>query len=134
MSISLSESIMLPQRKLVVSSQEIDLTNNGKDIIENFIFILFVQESKGSAGGRGGGSGMRKISRIMGYRISPNGEDMIYNTFDESKIQNFEIPYSAVAMDILLHTGEVYVVQGIIEPYLIKAYLHIVEQEKTNKN
>ncbi|HET6590793.1 MAG: hypothetical protein AB7V56_01760 [Candidatus Nitrosocosmicus sp.] len=132
MSNSLSESIMLPQRKLIVSMQEIDLTKNKGDIFENFVFILFVQESRGSAGGRGGGSGMRKISRIEGYRIFPNGDELIYDTNDESKIQNFEIPYSAVAMDILLPTGEVYVVQGIIEPDLIRAYLDIVSKEKNN--
>jgi hypothetical protein len=129
MSISLSESIMLPQRKLVVSMQEIDLTKNKNNKFENFVFILFVQESRGSAGGRGGGSGMRKISRVTGYRIFPEGEEMIYDTSDETKIQDFEIPYSAVAMDILLRTGEVYVVQGIIEPDLIRAYMDIVSME-----
>jgi hypothetical protein len=35
-------------------------------------------------------------------------------------------------MDILLPTGEVYVVQGIIEPDLIRAYLDIVSKEKNN--
>jgi len=129
MSNSLSESMILPQRKLVVALQEINLTKNKNDNFENFVFILFVQESKGSAGGRGGGSGMRKISRITGYRIFPDGEDMIYNTCDETKIQNFEVPYSAVAMDIYLSTGEVYVVQGVIDPDLIKTYIDIVSKE-----
>src|SRR5690349_7418935 len=41
MSNSLSESITLPQRKLVVSLQEIDLTKNKDDTFENFVFILF---------------------------------------------------------------------------------------------
>lgn len=134
MSNSLSESIILPQRKLVVSLQEIDLTKNKDDTFENFVFILFVQESRGSAGGRGGGSGMRKISRIIGYRVFGDGDDMIYDTSDETVIQNFEIPYSAVAMDILLETGETFVVQGIIEPDLVRTYLNIVSKERANKD
>ena len=49
------ESILLnPQRKLLVTDNEIDLANVSSN---NRIFILLIEESKGSAGGRGGGSG-----------------------------------------------------------------------------
>lgn len=125
-----SESVLLPQRKLIVSKEDINLPNIGSEGYENHIFILFVQESKGSAGGRGGGSGMRKISSIIGYRITQKGEDLIYDTSEESNIQKFEIPYSAVAMDIILKKGEIVVVQGIVDPDLIRDYLEIMKHEK----
>ena len=45
---------------------------NKNNDIENIIFILMVEESFGSAGGRGGGSGNRKIDKILGFKINDN--------------------------------------------------------------
>ena len=42
-------------------------------------------------------------------------------------IEKFDIPYNAVAMDIVLKSGEPYVVQGIIDQEIIKSYLKIIE-------
>jgi hypothetical protein len=91
-----------------------------------------IKESSGSAGGRGGGSGMRKIERIIGFEVLPNSERLIYESSSEVEIERFEIPYSAVAMDIVLRSGENYVVQGVVDPQLISTYLEIIE--KRNKD
>ena len=50
-----SPVLQLPRRKLIVSSQEINLNIADGSMQENTIFVLMVKESSGSAGGRGGG-------------------------------------------------------------------------------
>jgi hypothetical protein len=121
---NLNEVIKLPKRKLVVSSSEIILD---KKNYENIVFILMVEESFGSAGGRGGGSGNRKIDKIMGFNIDNNKKDLIFQTEDQNIIENFDIPYSAVAMDIILESGQQFVVQGIVDQEMIKSYMKIIE-------
>lgn len=121
---SIEDVFALPARKLLVSSTEIDLSRRNK--ID--IFFLIVQESKGSAGGRGGGSGSRRVERIFGYTCN-NGEcKIIFDTSDESKIEEFEIPYSAVAMDIKLQDGNSMVVQGVVDPDLIMKYKELISK------
>jgi hypothetical protein len=121
---SIEDVFALPARKLLVSSTEIDLSRRNK--ID--IFFLIVHESRGSAGGRGGGSGSRRVERIFGYTCN-NGEcKIIFDTSDESKIEEFEIPYSAVAMDIRLQDGNSMVVQGVVDPDLIMKYKELISK------
>jgi hypothetical protein len=120
---SLSQILQIPKRKLIVSLNDIILNKN--KCIENIVFILMVKESFGSAGGRGGGSGNRKIDKIIGFRIADSKELKIFETENTEIIEKFDIPYNAVAMDIILESGEPYVVQGITDPEMIKEYLKI---------
>lgn len=118
------ESIILSrQRKLLVIYDELDLTDLSS---YNQVFILLVEESKGSAGGRGGGSGHRKIVQVIGFKIDNKNIEKIYETKDENIIEKFEIPYSAVAMDIKLSDGREFVVQGIMDQNMIKDYNTII--------
>lgn len=118
------ESIILSsQRKLLVIYDELDLTDLSS---YNQVFILLVEESKGSAGGRGGGSGHRKIVQVIGFKIDNKNIERIYETKDENIIEKFEIPYSAVAMDIKLSDGREFVVQGIMDQNMIKDYNTII--------
>ena len=119
------ESLLLnPQRKLLVTYKEIDLTDISSF---NQIFILLIEESKGSAGGRGGGSGYRKIHEIIGFRIENNNIEKFYDTKEKDLIELFEIPYSAVAMDIKLSDGKQIVVQGVIDPDMVTNYNNIIK-------
>src|ERR687895_1116898 len=111
------------QRKLLVTYKELDLADISSF---NQIFILLIEESKGSAGGRGGGSGSRKINQIIGFRIEDKNVKKIYETNEKDLIELFEIPYSAVAMDITLSDGKQIVVQGIIDPDMITNYNNII--------
>ncbi|HEX7258326.1 MAG TPA: hypothetical protein VF242_09725 [Nitrososphaeraceae archaeon] len=118
------ESLLLNhQRKLLVTYKELDLADISSF---NQIFILLIEESKGSAGGRGGGSGSRKINQIIGFRIEDKNVKKIYETNEKDLIELFEIPYSAVAMDITLSDGKQIVVQGIIDPDMITNYNNII--------
>ena len=124
---NLDEVLKSPKRKLVVSLNDIILD---KKNYENIICILMIEESFGSAGGRGGGSGNRKIDKIMGFRIDNNKKDVILQTEDPNIIEKFDIPYSAVALDIILESGQQCVVQGIVDEEMIKSYMKIIEQLK----
>jgi hypothetical protein len=121
---SLDRIFLEGARKIVVCKDDIDLSkNNGND---NTIFILYVEESLGSAGGRIGGAGFRKISRIVCYNTINGIEKMIFETQDDDVISNFEIPLSAVAMDIELSNGIPKVVQGIVDEDLVNSYLKLI--------
>jgi hypothetical protein len=114
----IDDILELSQRKLVVSQYDIDLELHDR----NEIFILLIEESFGSAGGRGGGSGSRRINRIYGFSCNGGICRKYYETAEQEKIELFDIPYSAVAMDIKLSTGKSLVVQGIVDPDLITSY------------
>ncbi|HJU58309.1 MAG TPA: hypothetical protein VJ583_01050, partial [Nitrososphaeraceae archaeon] len=118
------ESLLLNhQRKLLVTNKELNLADISSF---NQIFILLIEESKGSAGGRGGGSGYRKIHEIIGFRIENNNIENFYDTKEKDLIELFEIPYSAVAMDIKLSDGKQIVVQGVIDPDMVTNYNNII--------
>lgn len=119
----LESLILSAQRKLLVIYDELDLSELSSN---NQIFILLVEESKGSAGGRGGGSGHRKIVQVTGFKVDNKKIEKIYDTKDENIIEKFEIPYSAVAIDIKLSDGRQIVVQGIIDQEMIKDYNNII--------
>jgi hypothetical protein len=115
----LDEVLQLPQRKLVVCQN--DLSLDKKD--GNTVFVLMVEESRGSAGGRAAGSGSRRIDKVYGFACGDGRSSRISETDKESAIELFDIPYSAVAMDIRLSDGKPYVVQGIVDHELISRYL-----------
>jgi len=115
--------IMGIQRKLLVMYDDLDLSDLSS---YNQVFILLVEESKGSAGGRGGGSGHRKIAQVSAFKIDNRTIEKIYDTKDENIIEKFEIPYSAIAIDIKLSDGREFVVQGVIDQELIKNYGKII--------
>lgn len=114
---SLDEILQLPQRKLVVAQNDVMLDSSSR----NEIFILMVEESRGSAGGRAAGGGHRKISRIYGFACD-GGCRKTFESDDPQKVEQFDIPYSAVAMDIKLSDGMPYVVQGVVDPDMIAGY------------
>ena len=128
MVLKVSAILQLPSRKLIVSSKEINLNIEDGSREENTIFVLMVKESSGSAGGRGGGSGMRKIDRILAFKITGNTDEQIYETQDSQEIEEFDIPYSAVAMDIVLESGVPSVIQGVIDPDMVNNYYEIIRK------
>ena len=119
---SLEDILLLPTRKLVVASAELDLRKSE----DCTVFILLVEESLGSAGGRAGGSGSRKISRIIGFGKHKSITNVIIDSRELEIIDRFDVPYSAVALDIVLSTGQELVVQGIVDSVLIEEYMQIV--------
>ena len=123
---SIDYILQLPQRKLVVSQNDIDLVSGTR----NEIFILMVKESQGSAGGRGGGSGSRRIDRILAFSCENGTCTKYFEVTEHEKVEKFDIPYSAIAIDIKLSTGKSFVVQGIVDPEFIKLYKALISNLK----
>jgi hypothetical protein len=115
--------LQLPQRKLVISQNDVYIDDKQA---KNEIFILMVEESRGSAGGRAAGSGYRRINRIYGFSCAGGRCDKFFDTDDQSTIEQFDIPYSAVAMDIRLSDGRPYVVQGVVDPSFVESYRSLI--------
>lgn len=116
-------------RKIIVSLKDIDLLKTS----DNFIVIFMVEDSPGSAGGRAAGYGSRRVSEIIIYSSVQGHYSKLFEIDDELSISKFEIPYSAVAMDIQLTDGTSMVVQGIVDPELIQSYMPTIE-EMTKRN
>ena len=127
MSDSIDTILQLPQRKIVVAESEVFLDKQ----IKNDIFILLVEESTGSAGGRAAGFGYRRVERIYGFSCYESGKcTKFFDTTEQGKIDQFDIPYSAVAMDIRLSDGKSYVLQGIVDPDYVATYRLVVSNLK----
>lgn len=119
---SLNSTLLEGSRKIVVCKNDLDMSKKN----ENTIFILFVEESQGSAGGRIGGAGFRRIGRISCFNIANGTAQKVFETENENAISNFEIPLSAVAMDIKLSNGASKVIQGIVDEDLVNNYLNLI--------
>ncbi len=122
----LNQVLQIPKRKLIVSLDDLTLNRDSRQS-ENVVFVLMVEESLGSAGGRGGGSGNRKIDKIMGFRVKDSKDVKIFETENPDVIEKFDIPYNAVAMDIVLESGDPFVVQGVVDDDLVQSYLRLIE-------
>lgn len=127
MSDSIDVILQLPQRKIVIAETDVFLDKQ----IKNDIFILMVEESAGSAGGRAASIGHRRVDRIYGFSCHGSGEcTKFFDTIKQEKIDRFDIPYSAVAMDIRLSDGKPYVLQGIVDPDSVASYRSVVRNLK----
>ncbi len=123
---SIDAILQLPQRKLVVAQSDVYLNTQAK----NEIFILMVEESKGSAGGRAAGSGHRRVEMIYGFACDGAACTKFFESGDQDRVVQFDIPYSAVAMDIRLSDGRPYVVQGIVDPDFVASYRSVISNLK----
>jgi len=93
----------------------------------NVIMIFVVEESRGSAGGRAAGS--RRISKIMCFSNEHGNYKKIFESCDEQTILEFEIPYSAVALDIKLADGTQLVMQGVIDAEKVESYMRLIKDK-----
>jgi hypothetical protein len=126
MSDSIDAILQLPQRKLIVAQSDILLDKK----TNNEIFILMVEESRGSAGGRAAGSGHRRVERIYGFVCDGGACTKFFESAEQDKVDRFGIPYSAVAMDIRLSDGKPYLVQGIVDPDFVASYRSVISNLK----
>ncbi len=120
------EAVLRQQnRKNLVCRKDLDFTKS----YENVVIIFVVEESKGSAGGRAAGYGSRKINKIMCFSNEHGSYNEIFETDDEQTILRFEIPYSAVALDIKLADGTPIVAQGVIDPEKVESYMPLINDK-----
>lgn len=124
--VSSFEAVLRQQdRKILVCRKDLDLTKT----YVNVVMIFVVEESSGSAGGRAAGYGSRRINKIMCFSNEHGNYSKIFEARDEQTILQFEIPYSAVALDIKLADGTPLVIQGIIDPEKVESYTPLINEK-----
>ena len=125
MTTTIEAELRQQNRKILVCRKDLDFTKT----YVNVIMIFMVEESRGSAGGRAAGYGSRRISKIVCFSNEHGNYDKIFESCDEETILQFEIPYSAVALDIKLADGSQLVMQGIIDPEKVESYMPLIKDK-----
>ena len=125
MTTTIEAELRQQNRKILVCRKDLDFTKT----YMNVIMIFVVEESRGSAGGRAAGYGSRRISKIMCFSNQHGNYNKIFESSDEQTILQFEIPYSAVALDIKLADGSQLVMQGTIDPEKVESYMPLIKDK-----
>jgi len=111
-------------RRLFVSENPIDLSSKEG---QNCIYVLELPgAAPGSAGGRVGGIGERRVQRALCFRQAEGKWIKIYETDSPDKLDGFDLPYHAAGLSVLLPDGAEKVVSGVVDQELIDKYNQIV--------
>lgn len=107
------------RRRVFVAQDAIDLSNpDGR----NCVYVLELPDSsQGSAGGRIGGVGERKVVRLFCFR--QEGAWLKSRELnDPQQLENLELPYHATGLSVRLPDKTEKIVSGVVDPDFIKAY------------
>jgi hypothetical protein len=107
-------------RAILISDASIDLGPGSPD---NRLLVLLIGEGSSAAGGRGGGFGERKVTRAAAFRLMKGVWSKTYETLDESKAAEFEIPYYVSRIPITLPDGTESMGYGVVEAGLVEQML-----------
>lgn len=107
-------------RRIFVAEFPIDLREgNGR----NCIYVLELPtNAAGSAGGRIGGIGERRIQKLYCFHHENGKWIKAYETDDVDKLGRFELPYHAAGLGVVLPDGSEKVVSGVIDEEFVKRY------------
>lgn len=119
----LSRLITEKGRRIVVAKSPIDLESLQES---NSIYILQLPDDSHSAGGRIGGFGERRILKVYYFHYENGKCQKVYETEDEEKIAQFELPYHAAGLPVVLPDGTTKVVSGVVDRELVDSYNQIV--------
>jgi len=116
----LTQLVSEKSRRIFVAESNIDLRESqGK----NCVYVLQLPTSAlGSAGGRVGGIGERKVEKLYCFRQEDGKWIKVYETNDESKLERFELPYHAAGLSVVLPDGSEKVVSGVVDTEFIRMY------------
>jgi hypothetical protein len=107
-------------RRIFVAQAPIDLTSSEG---ENCVYVLELPTTApGSAGGRVGGIGERRLQRLHCFRLQGRKWMRIFETDDESKLERFELPYHAAGLAVTLTDGTERVVSGVVDEDFVRRY------------
>jgi hypothetical protein len=103
-------------RVIMISEKEVDLRPQAPD---NRLFLLKMAEGSLAAGGRGGGFGERKVVKALAFVSSGGQWSKLYESEDESRAAEFEIPYYVSRLPYTLSDGSESVGYGVVESELV---------------
>jgi hypothetical protein len=110
-------------RRIFVAQEPIDLSaSKGR----NFVYVLELPVSPGSAGGRIGGFGERKVVKLICFRQEGESWVKVLELDDAEKLGHLQLPYHATGLSILLPDKTERVVSGVVDKDFIRAYAAVV--------
>ncbi|MGA2784777.1 MAG: hypothetical protein ABSF09_08785 [Candidatus Bathyarchaeia archaeon] len=107
-------------RRIFVAENPIDLsTSQG----QNCVYVLELPgSSPGSAGGRIGGVGERKVVRLLRYQQEGGIWSKMREWGDPEELEGLELPYHATGLSVLLPDKTEKVVSGVVDAEFIRSY------------
>jgi len=106
-------------RVIIISSKDLDLRPQSPD---NTVFLLKIAEGSLAAGGRGGGFGERKVVQVQCYRSSNGAWSKAFDTTEEGKVSEFEVPYYVSRIPMTLSGGAESMGYGVVDPDLVTGF------------
>ncbi len=103
-------------RSIAISERDIALNSQSQD---NRIFLLKMAEGSLAAGGRGGGFGERRVVKVLLFEQKSGAWSKTFETTDESKAGEYEIPYYVSRLPFILQDGTESVGYGVVEADLV---------------
>ena len=104
-------------RVIVIAERDVDLKPQAPD---NRLFLLKMAEGSLASGGRGGGFGERRVVKVVLFQLKGGGWTKLFETVDESKVSEFEIPYYVSRLPFTLADGTESIGYGVVEPELVQ--------------
>jgi hypothetical protein len=103
-------------RVIVIAQKDVDLRPSGG----NQLFLLKIAEGSLAAGGRGGGFGERRVVSVICFNSQEGHWAKLYETQDESRAADFEVPYHVSRLPLTLADGSETMGYGVVEPELVQ--------------
>jgi hypothetical protein len=116
----LSGLVSGPSRAVIIAQRDVNLQSLSG---ENTLFVLRMAEGSLAAGGRGGGFGERRLTRVSLYHYKDGLCEKLFDTEDEDKVNQFEVPYYVARMPLTLVDGTESMGYGVVEPELVDQYI-----------
>lgn len=105
-------------RRIFLARSPIDLSSGE---MKNTVYVLQLPIS-GSAGGRVGGIGERRIDRLFCFRKLSGQWSKIFEIDNVDKLEQLDLPYHASGLSVILTDGTEAVVSGVIDEELVQNY------------
>jgi hypothetical protein len=107
-------------RRIFIAQYPINLQ---AEAAENCIYVLDLPaNSRGTAGGRIGAIGERKIQKLYRFDVGKGKRAEVYETEDPEKLEGLELPYHAAGLDLTMPDGAEKAVTGVIDAELVQKY------------
>ena len=106
-------------RVVVIAEDDVNLKSlRGR----NTLFLLKVAEGSQAAGGRSGGLGERRVVRVTEFRYEDGECEKLFETSEEAKVVEFEVPHYVTRMPMTMRDGTESVGYGVVDPELVSSF------------
>ena len=90
---------------------------------ENCVYVLELPgASPGSAGGRVGGFGERRLIKLLCFQQHDGKWIKPFETEDLARLERLELPYHATGLSVILPDGCERVVSGVLDQEFVRKY------------